>query len=107
MDIEIFKHIDGKRLDITCSDTSIKDTIQILLDELYIDGYITTVRYKTSLNDFMEYDYEPACCGDVSIKVKLEFESHLMRDYYISEFNKRIDRIKTLELCLANSIDEV
>lgn len=107
MDLEIFKHIDGIRLDVTSNELSIKDTIQMLLDELGVIGYITTVRYKTSLNEFIEYDYEPACYGDVSIKVKLEFESHLIRDYFEVELNKRLDRIKTLELCLANSIDEV
>lgn len=109
MDIELFKHIDGIRLDVTCNELSIKDTIQLLLDELDIDGYITTCRYKTSTNPFIEYEHEPMSCGygEVSIKVKLEFSCENFRDYFEVELMKRLNRIKTLELCFANSIDEV
>lgn len=103
MSYRLFRCTDGLRLDVISNDKSIRDIIELLLIELDICGYITTIRYKLSDNEFVEYDYEPPYTDDLEllIKVRMEFSCCNFRTYFEHELKKRDESISKLELCLA------
>lgn len=107
MDYETFRYIDGHRIDITSSDLDFRNIVQLLIDEIddgeiqkevyqctYLDGYETNTRPPENMTGF-------------NLKLEMRFNQKFMRDYFEHLLTKRLDDIKTLELCLVNSINEV
>ena len=105
MDYRIFKHINGKQIDFDTENYELKDIIYLLLDNIG-DGILDREVYRCTYLDGFEVETDPKQDG-FELHLEIRFDKKYNLDYFEYLLNKRLENINQLELCLANSIDEV
>lgn len=100
----ILQDIDEITYELTTCDKRVSRVLDNLIDELNI-----TVKeiWMSKYNSYITYDYQPYCNEGFNKVSTLYFKDKSIKNYFEYLFAKIINDVKQLELCLANSIDEV
>lgn len=100
----ILQDIDEVTYELTTDDKRVSRVLNNLIDELNITVKETWV---SKYNKYVVYEYQPFCNEGFNKVSTLFFKDKSIKNYFEYLFAKIIDDVKQLELCLANSIDEV
>lgn len=94
MDYEI---LDNKIIIYDCTNY---DIIERIYNVIYSNnGKIESEQWVSKYNDFVIYDYEPACA--VGYKLIIELKSELIHnDFILFQLNQQFKNVEHLERCL-------
>lgn len=99
------------KIDLYYSDGKPRATLQhCATEQEFFDSIIyefakvleDTYEWRSKYNDYIIYDYAPFAINGFNLARCLEFKTEQHYEFFLFMLNKRIDRIKEMELALVN-----